>query len=109
MIVNGNNINVNATKIRISDFISKNFNNANLSVNAIVLDGGWQMISISSFRNSEAAMDFYLTISQNEYVLNSLNKSDFEQMVISMDNYPIFYREKKYSGYLNYFKKYYLK
>ncbi|MFZ4547913.1 MAG: tetratricopeptide repeat protein [Bacteroidales bacterium] len=109
MIVNGNNINVNATKIRISDFISKNFNNANLSVNAIVLEGGWQMISISSFRNSEAAMDFYLTISQNEYVLNSLNKSDFEQMVISMDNYPIFYREKKYSGYLNYFKKYYLK
>jgi len=109
MIVNGNNINVNATKIRISDFISKNFNNANLSVNAIVLDGGWQMISISSFRNSEAAMDFYLTISQNEYVLNTLNKSDFEQMVISMDNYPIFYREKKYSGYLNYFKKYYLK
>ena len=108
LMVNGNNVNVNATKIRISDFISKNFNNANLSVNAIVLDGGWQMISISSFRNSQAAMDFYLTIGQNEYVLNPLNNSDFEQMVISMDNYPIFYREKKYNGYLNYFKKYYL-
>jgi hypothetical protein len=108
MMVNGNNVNVNATKVRISDFISKNFNNANLSVNAIVLDGGWQMISISSFRNSQAAMDFYLTISQNEYVLNPLNKSDYEQLVISMDNYPIFYREKKYNGYLNFFKKYYL-
>jgi tetratricopeptide (TPR) repeat protein len=108
MIVNGNTVNINATKVRISDFISKNFNNANLSVNAIVLDGGWQMISISSFRNSQAAMDFYLTISQNEYVLKPLNKSDFEQMVISMDNYPIFYREKKYNGYLNFFKKFYL-
>jgi hypothetical protein len=57
MMVDGNNVNVNATKIRISDFISKSFNNANLSVNAIVLDAGWQMISISSFRNSQAALD----------------------------------------------------
>jgi len=108
MMVDGNNVNVNATKIRISDFISKNFNNANLSVNAIVLDAGWQMISISSFRNSQSAMDFYYTISKSEYVIATLNKSDFKQLVISMDNYPIFYREKKYNGYLNFFKKYYL-
>jgi hypothetical protein len=74
-----------------------------------VLDGGWQMISISSFRNSAAAMDFYYAISQNEYVTTQLNKSDYKQMAISMDNYPIFYREKKYNGYLNFFKKHYLK
>ncbi len=108
MMVDGNNVNVNATKIRISDFISKNFNNANLSVNAIVLDAGWQMISISSFRNSQAALDFYYAISQSDYVIATLNKSDFKQMVISIDNYPIFYREKKYNGYLNFFKKNYL-
>ncbi|MEI6061807.1 MAG: hypothetical protein WCR72_13965 [Bacteroidota bacterium] len=109
MLIDGNNVNVNATKIRITDFISKSFNNANLSVNAIVLDGGWQMISISSFRNSAAAMDFYLAISQSDYVTAPLNKSDYKQMVISMENYPIFYREKKYNGYLNFFKKNYLK
>jgi tetratricopeptide (TPR) repeat protein len=109
MMVDGNNVNVNATKIRITDFISKSFNNANLSVNAIVLDGGWQMISISSFRNSQAAMDFYYAISQNDYVTAPISKSDYKQIVISIDNYPIFYREKKYNGYLNFFRKYYLK
>jgi len=109
MLVDGNNVNVNATKIRITDFISKSFNNANLSVNAIVLDGGWQMISISSFRNSQSAMDFYYAISQNEYVTTPISKSDYKQMVISIDNYPVFYREKKYNGYLNFFRKYYLK
>lgn len=108
MMVDGNNVNVNAAKIRISDFIAKNFSNANLAVNAIVLDAGWQMISISSFRNSQAAMDFYLAIGQSDYVIATLNKSDFKQMVISMENYPVFYREKKYNGYLNFFKKYYL-
>jgi hypothetical protein len=108
MLVDGNKVNVNATKIRITDFIMKNFANANLSVNAIVLDDGWQMISISSFRNSQSAMDFFLTIGNNEYVFAKINNSDFRQMVISMDNYPVFYREKKYSGYMNFFKKYYL-
>jgi hypothetical protein len=29
-------------------------------------------------------------------------------MAISMENYPVFYREKKYNGYLNFFRKYYL-
>jgi len=108
MMVDGNTVNVNATKIRISDFISKTYSTANLSVNAIVLDGGWQMISISSFRDSKSAMEFYYAISQNEYITASLKKSDYKQMVISIDNYPIFYREKKYNGYLNFFRKNYL-
>lgn len=109
MMVDGNTVNVNATKTRISDYVAKDFPNSNLSVNAIVLDGGWQMISISSFRNSQAAMDFYNAISKNEYVTSPLNKGEYRQMVISIDNYPVFYREKKYNGYLNFFRKNYLK
>jgi tetratricopeptide (TPR) repeat protein len=109
MMVDGNKVNVNATKTRISDFISKSFATANLSVNAIVLDGGWQMISISSFRNSQGAMDFYNAVSVDSYVKSPLKKGEFKEMVISIDNYPIFYREKKYNGYYNFFKKNYLK
>lgn len=109
MMIDGNKFNVNATKTRISDFVAKEYLTANLSVNAIVLDGGWQMISISSFRNGQAAMDFYNAISKNAYVNSPLANSDYKQMVISIENYPIFYREKKYNGYLNFFRKYYLK
>lgn len=109
MMVDGNKVNVNATKTRISDFVTKEFLSANLSVNTIVLDGGWQMISISSFRNSQAAMDFYNAISKNEYVTQPLGNSDYKQMIISIENYPVFYREKKYNGYLNFFRKHYLK
>lgn len=109
LMLDGNKVNVNATKTRINDFISKNYPSQNLSVNAIVLDGGWQMISISSFRSSQPAMDFYNEISKNEYVISPLNNSDFRQMIISIDNYPLFYREKKYTGYLNFFRKNYIK
>lgn len=109
MMVDGNAVNVNAVKTRISDFISKGFSTANLSVNAIVLEGGWQMISVSSFRNSKAAMEFYNELFMNDYVNSSLRKSDYKLMVISIDNYPVFYREKKYNGYYNFFRKNYLK
>jgi hypothetical protein len=107
--VDGNKVNVNATKIRISDFIQKNYANDNLAVNAILLDEGWQMISVSSFKNSDAAMDFYYSLRKDEYTTAILNKSDYKGMVISMENYPVFYREKKYNGYLNFFNKYYNK
>lgn len=109
MMVDGNNANVSAVKTRISDFIAKSYSTANLSVNTIVLDAGWQMVSISSFRNGQAAMDFYNAISQNTYITNQLNTNDYKEMVISIDNYPIFYREKKYNGYINFFRKNYIK
>jgi hypothetical protein len=53
-------------------------------------------------------MDFYNVLKQDDYVTSALNKNNFRQMVISIDNYPIFYREKKYNGYFNFFRKYYL-
>jgi tetratricopeptide (TPR) repeat protein len=109
MMLNENTVNVSATKIRLSDFITKNFNNDNLSVNAIVLDGGWQMITVSSFRNSQSAMNFYSSVKINDYVMASLQENDYKHFVISMENYPVFYREKKYNGYLNFFNKNYLK
>lgn len=108
MMVDEKNVNVNATKVRITDFIMKDFANANLSVNAIVLDGGWQMITVSSFRNSAQAMDFYLAIGQSDYIMAQLGPNDFRHFIVSMENYPIFYREKKYEGYINFFKKNYL-
>lgn len=107
MMLNEQSSNVSATKIRISDFILKNFNNDNLSVNAILLDAGWQMITISSFRNAQAAMNFYSTIMLNEYVMLPLKGTEYKHFVISMENYPIFYREKKYDGYINFFNKNY--
>ncbi len=107
MMVDQNQVNVNAMKVRISDFDLKNFPNENITVNAIVLDNGWQMITVSSFGNSEKAMGYYNSIMQSEYVLSQLKSGAFRSFVISMENYPVFYREKKYQGYINFFDKFY--
>lgn len=109
MMINEQMVKASALKIRFSDFNLKNFSGSNLSVNAIVLDGGWQMITVSSFRNKEAAMDYYYTVAGDPYIMGQLTDEEgFRHFVISIENYPLFYREKKYGGYLNFFNKFYL-
>ena len=92
MMADESTVNITAVKNRISDFITKNFGNLGLTVNSIVLDGGWQLITVSSFKNAKSAMDFYRTIGPDDYVMAKIDQNDIRQMVISMDNYPVFYR-----------------
>jgi tetratricopeptide (TPR) repeat protein len=108
MMVDENKVNVNAMKVRITDYNLKYFPNENITVNAILLDNGWQMITVSSFGNSEKAMAYYNSITQSEYILSQLKSGAYRSFVISMENYPVFYREKKYQGYINFFNKYYI-
>jgi tetratricopeptide (TPR) repeat protein len=109
MLLNGNNTNVSATRIRITDYITKSFSTENLSINTIVLDGGWQMVTVSSFRNMEKAMNFYNAIKADTYVFANLEEPTYKQFLISTENYPIFYREKNTDAYIRFFKRRYLK
>jgi len=101
--------NVSAIRTRITDYIARNFNADNLSINTIVLDGGWQMITVSSFRNMAKAMNFYQAVKQDTYVFAQLEEPSYKQFIISTENYPIFYREKNTGGYVKFFNRKYLK
>lgn len=101
--------NISAIRIRIADYVVKNFSTDNLSINTIVLDGGWQMITVSSFRNMAKAMNFYQAIEQDTYVFASLEAPSYKQFIISTENYPVFYREKDTGGYMKFFNRKYLK
>jgi tetratricopeptide (TPR) repeat protein len=109
LLLDGNKVNVSATRIRVTDYITKNFSTDNLSINTIVLDGGWQMITVSSFRNMDKAMSFYNAIKADDYVFANLEESNYKQFLISTENYPIFYREKNTDAYYSFFKRKYLK
>ena len=102
-------VNISAIRIRIADYVVKNFSPDNLSINTIMLDGGWQMITVSSFKNMAKAMNFYQAIKQDTYVFAQLSAPSYKQFIISTENYPIFYREKDIGGYVKYFNRKYLK
>lgn len=107
-IVNEDFVNATAMKNRISDFATKNFSKSTLSINSIILDKGYQMITVTSFKNAELALDFYHAIMIDDYVMGQVINTDYRMFVISIDNYPIFYRERNFDGYINFFKKHYL-
>lgn len=109
LMLDDKSANVSAIRIRISDYITKNFSTDNLSLNTIVLEGGWQMITVSSFRNMEKAMTFYQAIKQDTYVFAKLEEKSFRQFIISTENYPVFYREKNTEAYIKFFNRKYLK
>ena len=109
LLLDSKTANVSAIRIRVTDYITKNFSTDNLSLNTIVLDGGWQMITVSSFRNLDKAMNFYQAIKPDTYVFAKLSEESYKQFIISTENYPIFYRDKNPDGYVKFFKRKYLK
>ncbi len=106
--VNGSKININALKIRISDFNSKYYSTETLKINSIVFVDDLQMITVGNFENVEKVMGYYESIGRNTYISSQLEGSDYETMVISVDNYPILYREKDVAIYKTFFEKNYL-
>ncbi len=109
IIVNHNVVNVDATKIRISDFNGTNYKLANLSINSLLLDNDNQLISVSNFSGKNDAMSYYLAITKNEYVFSHLKPEQFHAFVINAENYPAFYRDKNIETYKKFFARNYLK
>lgn len=100
--------NINALKIRISDFNTKFFKTKQLKINSLVFQNDIQIITVGNFENAQQAMDYYDAIINNDYITSQLQNVDESAFTISVDNYPIFYREKNIEDYYKYFNKFYL-
>jgi tetratricopeptide (TPR) repeat protein len=108
LIIDDNKTDVDALKIKISDFNSKYHDLDNLQVNSLLLENSQEMITISTFDNSEKAMSYYASITNSKYIFTKLETSGgYSNFVISADNYPIFYRNKNIQQYLKFFEKNY--
>ncbi len=101
-------IKLNAMKVRISDHNKKYFSIRELTINSVMLDDIRYMITVGNFENEEDAMEYFNMISGDAYVFGELGTGNYTETVISMKNYPIFYREKDVDLYKKFFEKYYL-
>jgi hypothetical protein len=107
LVVDIMSTNVNAVKIRISDFNQKFYSLDDLTISNMFIDNTHQMITVSNFTDKKEAMNYFKTISNNAYVFSQLEGSDFEDFVISVTNYPTFYRSKDVEMYVNFFDRKY--
>ncbi len=109
LIVKEKSVNLNALKVKISDFNKKYYRLEKLTINSILLDKNRHMITVGNFGNMEYAMGYFNTISKDEYVFSSLTPIDYKNFVISTENYPVFYKNKDTKQYSKFFEKNYLK
>ena len=105
----GGNINVNALKVRISDFNMKSYSIDNLSITSILLDKTTHFIMVGSFDSVESSMKYYRAIMGSDYVFANIDQSLYDGFVITQENYPVLYKDKDLQKYLAFFKQNYLK
>jgi len=109
IIVDHNKADVDAIRVRLSDFNTQNYRMAGLVINAVLLDTDRQMISVSNFRGRDPAMAYYGAITKDDYVFSQQLRRNSQHFVISADNYPIFYNDKVVDTYQKFFQEHYLK
>ena len=108
LIVNSSKVEVNALKIKIADFNSKFHDLESFEINSLLFDNNLEMITISPFDDSRAAMQYLLSIRDSKYIFTKLETSgDYSDFVISVTNYPVLYKNKDIRKYQKFFEKNY--
>ena len=107
LVVADNKININALKVRISDFNKKYYSLENLSITNILLDASTHFVMVGNFNTIDRAMNYYNAIITNEYVYANLTEDDYDGFVIAQENYPVFYKDKDVKKYLAFFRQNY--
>ncbi len=108
LIVKEDLVDVDALKLKITDYNAKFHDLQKLMVNSLVLDDGREMITVNNFENSETAMTYFMGILTSKYVFTKLeNAGQYFNFIISVENYPILYKNKDIPLYLRFFEKNY--
>jgi hypothetical protein len=107
LIVKKQAVKLNPIKVKISDFNQKYFRLVDLSINSVLLDRNQYLITVGNFDDSRKAINYYNAIRKNRYVFSDLPQGNYEQFLISSENYPVFYKDKDIGLYNMFFEKYY--
>ena len=91
----------------IENFINEKYSNLNLKTGNLVLNEGFSIVLVNKFESKDTAMKFYEDFNKSELMLPQVNNINFENFVITEDNFQIFYQTKKTENYLEFFKEKY--
>ena len=99
----------NAIRIRISDFNSQNYKVSALSVDNVMFDRDQGMVKVGNFSTKDAALKYYYHLLADNYVMGLINQQEgMKIMLISAENYLIFYQDQNVSKYQTFFERNYL-
>jgi tetratricopeptide (TPR) repeat protein len=94
-------------KIEISDFNTKYYSADALNISNVMLDTETQLIKVQKFPGGEQAVSYIGTLKDNSPALKKLTPGTFTTLVISAENFILFYKDKNIQAYKEFFDKNY--
>lgn len=107
LLVKGTGFSVDKAKIKISDFNSEFFSTGKFELSSVPLNENWTMITIKTFTDQGKATDYLATIKNNEGLQKEIGSREFKFFAISIDNYPVFFKDKRIEEYEKFYSKSY--
>jgi len=102
LVVDIRRVDVLALRGAISTFNQEHFEDLPLTISTIFLDESRQLITVTSFPDKGTGMEYYREITAWPDLMN-FNKEEVLPFIISVENYPLFYRDKQVDDYHRFF------
>ncbi|MDF2437748.1 MAG: tol-pal system protein YbgF [Bacteroidota bacterium] len=94
---------INKFKTTLSDMHSESFSMDELHISNVFLDATHQLVTVKSFDGKAKAMNYYNFMKDKPSAFASLVKGSYTTIVISAENYTLFYKEKNIEEYQQFF------
>ncbi len=107
IVLNRHKVNSSALLVRLSDFDRKYFQSARLQVSRSIPDDNHTLVLVKTFPNVQVAKLYYKRLRNDNYVFSGIVKNDYQLFIISLKNYPLFYKNKNIELYKQFFKEKY--
>jgi len=95
----------NKYKVDVAKFNTINFSEKPFKVSNMFLGSENQLIIIKSMKDYKAATDYYKAFSLNKNNLGALNSKKYQYLLISPDNFILFYKNRDLKGYQIFFEE----
>ena len=96
-------------KTKVSEFNTTYYESSSLLIQDILLGKSYKLVVVKEFADRQKAITYYSTIKDQASVLQGINPKDAYLMLITPDNYKIFFKEQNPGEYRSFFERKYLK
>ena len=100
-------VDITYLKTLISDFHRQKISNEVFEISALLLGLDQHLLMIKDFSNRQEAKKYYNLFLVEKTLKEVLTKSEHKKMLISLENFAEFYKNKDVDGYYKFFVKNY--
>ena len=102
IVCNSKNVRINPLKVRLSDFNKESFRMLQLEVKSVMLNKQESIVTIEKFENRSKAEDYKTAMFLTDYLFGGIKEDQYKVLIISKNNYPIFYSKKNVDEYIEF-------